>query len=301
MKKISILIPCYNSALNLPETTSELLRLEEKLRAQEMACEFVLVDDGSKDSTLQGLLAFKKQHPEKVTVVQLSGNFGSYNALLAACHYSTGDCCVQLHADLQDPPDHIPEMVEYWKKGFKLVIGNRVKREAEDLLYGISAKIYHMMMKNAMPYIPDGGYDLILFDREIRDHLVRMNETNTNLVYLISWLRYPFAAVPVTRKERKVGKSGWSFIKRMKLVIDSFVAFSYLPIRIVTFSGIASILAFLVASVLVFTSAWFSMWHWAAALILMIVLVNMSIIAEYLWRDLEASRKRPPFVVDKVH
>lgn len=301
MRKISILIPCYNSALNLPETTAELLKLEEKLRAMEMECEFVLVDDGSKDKTLNGLLAFKEQNPGRVIVVQLTGNFGSYNALLAACHYATGDCCVQLHADLQDPPDHIPEMIEYWKKGFKLVIGNRVKREAEDLLYGISAKIYHMMMKNAMPYIPDGGYDLILFDKEIRDHLVRMNETNTNLVYLISWLRYPFAAIPVTRKERKVGKSGWSFTKRIKLVIDSFVAFSYLPIRIVTFSGIASIIAFAAASVLVFTSAWFTVWHWVAALLVMIVLVNMSIIAEYLWRDLEASRKRPPFVVDKVH
>ena len=301
MKKLSLLIPCYNSALNLPETTAELLKLEEKLRSQEVQCEFVLVDDGSKDNTLDGLLAFKAQYPDKIRVVQLTGNFGSYNALLAACHYASGDCCVQLHADLQDPPDHIPQMVEYWKKGFKLVIGHRVKREAEDLFYGISAKIYHMMMKSAMPYIPDGGYDLILFDKEIRDHLVRINETNTNLVYLISWLRYPFATIPVTRKERKVGKSGWSFSKRAKLVIDSFVAFSYFPIRIVTFSGIVSILLFITSSILVFTSSWFSIWHWAASLLIMILLVNMSIIAEYLWRDLEASRKRPPFVVDKVH
>lgn len=301
MKKISILMPCFNSALNLPDTTPELLKLKEKLLLQEMSCEFVMVDDGSEDKTLDALISFKNQNPDEVRVVQLTGNFGSYNALLAACHYATGDCCVQLHADLQDPPDHIPEMVEYWKKGFKLVIGNRVKREAEDLFYGISAKIYHLMMKNAMPYIPDGGYDLILFDREIRDHLVRINETNTNLVYLISWLRYPFVAIPITRKQRTLGKSEWSLSKRIKLVIDSFVAFSYLPIRIVTLSGILSILFFLAASVMVFTLDWFSIWHWAASLLMMILFVNMSIIAEYLWRDLEASRNRPPFVVDRVY
>lgn len=301
MKKVSIIIPCYNEEQVLSKTFAELLNLKSAIENKGCAVEFVMVNDGSTDNTLKELTRFKEGIPQHVRIIQLTGNFGSYNALLAGCHYATGDCCIQLHADLQDPPDHIPAMIDHWLSGFKLVIGQRVKREAEDIFYGISAKLYHLMMKNAMPYIPDGGYDLILFDREIRDHLVRINETNTNLVYLISWLRYSYAVVPVIRSSRRDGKSKWSFPKRTKLVIDSFVAFSYLPIRLVTFSGILSIIVFIAASVLVFTAGWFSSWHWAAALLVMIVLVNMSIIAEYLWRDLEASRKRPPFVVDKVY
>ncbi|HXH20131.1 MAG TPA: glycosyltransferase family 2 protein [Chitinophagales bacterium] len=300
MKKVSIIIPCYNEAQVLPKSIMQLLTLKDEIKSKGCEVEFVMVNDGSTDDTLNKLVQFKSEMPEQVRIVQLTGNFGSYNALLAGCHYATGDCCVQLHADLQDPPSHIPLMIDHWMSGFKLVIGQRVKREAEDLFYGISARIYHLMMKNAMPYIPDGGYDLILFDREICDHLVRINETNTNLVYLISWLRYPYAVVPVIRGSRRDGKSKWNFPKRTKLVIDSFVAFSYLPIRIVTLTGILSVFAFIAASVLVFTVPWFTVWHWVAALLTMMLFVNLSIIAEYLWRDLEASRKRPPFVVDKV-
>ncbi|GIV34501.1 MAG: putative glycosyltransferase YkcC [Chitinophagales bacterium] len=301
MKKVSIIIPCYNEAAVLPKSLNELLQLKKKIEAKGCTTEFVFVNDGSTDNTLHYLQQFKQQLPDQVKIIDLSGNFGSYNALLAGCHYATGDCCVQLHADLQDPPEHIPEMIDHWKRGYKLVIGNRVEREAEDLFYGISARIYHLMMKNAMPYIPDGGYDLILFDREIKDHLVAMNETNTNLVYLISWLRYPYVAIPVKRRARREGLSKWNFSKRLKLVIDSFVAFSYLPIRLITFTGILSIVGFFISTILLFVTDWFNLFHWAIALFIMILMVNFSIIAEYLWRTLEAARKRPPFIVNHVY
>lgn len=150
---------------------------------------------------------FKDHLKSEVKIVQLSGNFGSYNALLAGLHHADGDCFVQLHADLQDPPEHIPLMIEHWQNGFKLVIGQRVFREEGWLNQFLSNSYHSLIKKLALPFIPDGGYDLILFDRQLRDHIVQMNETNVNLVYLISWLRFPYVTIPLTRKERTKGIS----------------------------------------------------------------------------------------------
>ena len=301
MKKISIIIPCYNSAVNIPDTSVELLKLKNDIEAKGLAVEFVMVEDGSTDSTMQELLGFKEQIPELVKIIQLAGNWGSYNALLAGCNYATGDACVQLHIDLQDPPEHIPEMIDYWLKGNKLVIGQRVKRE-EDFLYLITAGLYHWLIKKfALPYIPEGGYDLILFDREICNHIVRMNETNTNLVYLMSWLRYPYIAIPIVRRKRVKGESGWTFSKRVKLAIDSFVSFSYFPVRVVTFFALISILLFFTATCALLVLNSFDLKIWLLSLLSMAILVSLSIVAEYLWRALEATRKRPPFVVYKEY
>ncbi len=299
MKKISVIIPCYNSEVNIPDTSAELLKLKSDIESKNIDVEFVMVEDGSTDGTMTELLKFKEKFPNQVMIIQLAGNWGSYNALLAGCHYATGDACVQLHIDLQDPPEYIPEMIDHWLKGNKLVIGQRVKRE-EDFFYLMTAGLYHWLIKKfALPYIPEGGYDLILFDREICDHIVRMNETNTNLVYLMSWLRYPYVAIPIVRRKRVKGESGWTFSKRVKLVIDSFVSFSYFPVRVVTFLAILSVIIFLVSSVLVFAVYGFALLAWFVSLIAMMILLSLSIVAEYLWRTLETSRKRPHFIVYK--
>jgi glycosyltransferase involved in cell wall biosynthesis len=299
MKKISIIIPCYNSAVNIPDTSIELIKLKSEVEVKGLQVEFIMVEDGSTDNTMGELLRFKQKVGSDVKIIQLAGNWGSYNALLAGCHYATGDACVQLHIDLQDPPDHIPEMIDYWLKGNKLVIGQRIKRE-EDFFYLLTAAFYHWLIKKfALPYIPEGGYDLILFDRDICNHIVRMNETNTNLVYLMSWLRYPYVAIPIIRRKRVKGESGWTFTKRVKLVIDSFVSFSYFPIRVITFFALLSIFALLITTVMLFTYEGCDFKVWIISLLSTIILIGLSIVAEYLWRTLEATRKRPPFVVYK--
>ena len=175
---VSIVIPCYQSVDNIPELTTALQALSARL-PEDVTMEVIIVDDGSTDGSLEAIEKMKDILNDPVIIVKLSGNFGSYPAFLAGLHYANGDCCVQLHADLQDPPDHIPDMIAHWKNGFKLVIGQRVDRE-ELGVYTLFARLYHKMIKAvAMPYIPDGGYDLILFDRSLRDHIVQMNESNT--------------------------------------------------------------------------------------------------------------------------
>ena len=302
---LSIIIPCYQNEQNIPDLISEMKVLLATL-PQGCTPEFVLVEDGSRDRTFELLQTFKSQI-FNTKIIKLTGNFGSYNALIAGMNYATGACMVFLHADLQEPPHHIPEMISIWQKGMKLVIGQRVTRQ-EGLITRATGSFYHSLMKKiALPHIPDGGYDLILFDREICDKIVAMNETNINLVYLISWLRYPFATVPVTRSARVKGKSGWTFLNKLKLFADSIVGFSYLPIRIVSAIAMFFIFLFICASsyaiVLFISGAGFTVAFWLAYIVLACstaILFCASVIAEYLWRTLEASRRRPPFVVDQV-
>jgi dolichol-phosphate mannosyltransferase len=266
--------------------------------------QIVTIDDGSNDGTWNGLLEMGKRLPVEQISVKLTGNFGSYNAFLAGLHYATGDYFVQLHADLQDPPKHIPEMLKAAEDGFKLVIGVRTNRE-EPWLSKMMSGLYHKMVKSiALPHIPEGGYDLILFDQSIRNQIVQMNESNINLVYLISSLKHPYAVIPVTRLERKQGKSQWNLSKKRKLWIDTVVGFSYSPVKWLTNLAVASFLVNLLFL--------FFFWLYSSLGIdirivvtlilasLQLVIFGLALVAEYLWRTLEASRKRPPFVVDQV-
>ncbi|MCE9539861.1 MAG: glycosyltransferase, partial [Bacteroidetes bacterium] len=128
MPKLSIIVPCYFNELNIPITSKELI-LNEQLFPSDVSFEYIMVDDGSKDRTLEALITFKNQFPEKVKIIKLSGNFGSYNAIQAGMKYATGDCNIVITADLQDPPELMPKMYEFWIKGFKLVLANRESRE----------------------------------------------------------------------------------------------------------------------------------------------------------------------------
>ena len=299
MKKVSIIIPCYNSAQHIAETIVELLQLYTTITNKQFACEFVMVNDGSADNTLSYLQKFKNQLPvDAVKIVDLTGNFGSYNALLAGCHYATGDCCIQLHDDLQDPPEYIPAMLDYWVQGWKFVIGQRVKRD-EGFFHQLTARMYHKLMQMyALPHIPSGGYDLILFDKDLRNHIVKMNEPNTNLVYLISWLQYPYVTIPVTRHKTK-SNSRWNFIKRVKLVIDSFVSFSYFPIRLISvFALISYIILVALTAYIIYTRQ--GLLYWFISLAETMIITSLSIVAEYLYRTLHVARSRPPFIVKEV-
>lgn len=300
LKLVSIVIPCYQNAENISDLQQALLILEDELW-NKCKLEIILVDDGSTDGGFYKLVELKGVLKSKVKVVQLSGNFGSYNALLAGLSIGSGDCFIQLHADLQDPPEYIPAMIDHWLGGFKFVIGQRVGRE-DNWLSNVFSNIYHwLIQKLALPDIPRGGYDLILFDKQLKDEIVRLNERNVNMVYLISWLKFPYVTIPLIRKKRLKGVSQWRFTAKIKLFIDSFVAFSYFPIRLVTGFALIFFMAWLAISILgAFKIFSLGFIHWILFTGITFLLFSVAIIAEYLWRTLEAARKRPPFIINNI-
>ena len=307
MPKLSIIIPCYFNGENIPITKQRLLENEE-LFEKDVTFEYVMVDDGSKDNTVEELIKFKNEQPGKVKIIKLAGNVGSYNAILAGMNYATGDCCVVIAADLQDPPELMVKMYGHWKNGIKLVVGNRADRDESFFQKAFSNTYHKLIQKFALKNIPDGGFDYVFFDKQLKDEVVKINEKNTNTLYLLAWLNYDMVCIPYTRVKREVGKSRWTLQKKIKLFIDSFISFSYAPLKFISITGITlgfiALIYSLVIIVLKFSgsiepSGWSSM----MVVILFVSsfqMIGLGIIGEYVWRNLEASRQRPVYVVDKV-
>ena len=308
MAKLSIIIPCYFNEKNIPVTAKELIE-NEKLFPAELTFEYILVDDGSGDGTLKEILAYKKDYPEKVIAIKLAGNVGSYNAVVAGMEHATGDCTVVIAADLQDPPELMVKMYEYWKQGFKLVIGNRQDRQESASQKFLSNTFHWIMKKIALKNIPDGGFDYVLFDKQIREKLLTMMEHNSNVFYLMTWMGYNYVNIPYNRKKREIGDSKWTIQKKIKLLIDSILSFSFFPIRAISVIGIIlGIIAFLYGVYLIILRMLgnIEVEGWTALMVVLLFvssfqMIGLGILGEYIWRGLDASRKRPLYVVDEVY
>lgn len=307
MAKLSIIIPCYFNELNIPFTSLELLANEINFPLG-TEFEYVMVDDGSKDGTFNELLKFKNANPAKVKIVKLSGNFGSYNAILAGMSNATGDCNVIISADLQDPISIMPKMYDYWLGGVKLVIGNRQNRQ-DPFFSKIFASFFQFLIRKfAIKNLPKGGFDYVLFDKQLKDQVISIDDKNSNSLYLLMWLKYDYVSIPYTRLGRKHGKSKWTFSKKMKLLIDTFVAFSFMPIRAISISGIfLGISALIYALVIMYQKITdnISVEGWSATMLVILFvssfqMISLGILGEYLYRTLDASRKRPNYIIDEI-
>ena len=308
MSKLSIIIPCYYNGENLPVTSKQLIE-NEKLFSQDVDFEYVMVDDGSKDNTYEALLIFQKQYPTKVKIIKLAGNVGSYTAVQAGMEYASGDVCVIISADLQDPPELIVQMFEYWKKGLKLVMANRTDREEAFFQKLISNTYQKLVQKFALKNLPDGGFDFVLFDKEIKDKILEIKEKNTNVLYLMLWMGYDYVNIPYTRRKREIGKSRWTISKKIKLFVDSFIAFSFLPIRMISTVGILlGVSAFCYGLFILFAklTGHIQVEGWSTMMVVFLFvssfqMIALGIIGEYVWRTLDAARNRPLYIIDKMH
>lgn len=308
MPKLSIIIPCYFNGENIPITKMELIK-NEALFDADVTFEYIMVDDGSKDNTLEELNKFRQEQPGKVKVVKLAGNVGSYNAILAGMNYATGDCCVVIAADLQDPPELMVKMYSYWKNGVKIIVGNRADREESFFKKGFANTYHKLIKKFALSNIPPGGFDYVFFDKQLKDEVVKINEKDTNTLYLLAWLNYDMVTIPYTRVKREIGKSRWTLKKKIKLFIDSFISFSYAPLKFISIMGIILGLSAFVYSLIIVIlklSGKVDETGWSSLMVVILFvssfqMIGLGIIGEYVWRGLEASRRRPVYVVDKVY
>jgi dolichol-phosphate mannosyltransferase len=305
MKKVSIVIPIYFNELNLPHLFPRLLGVAEKLPGYDF--EFVFVDDGSQDSSYDILSDFAEQD-DRVIVVKLSRNFGSFTAILAGLTYASGDCAAIISADLQDPPELIVQMADKWESGSQVVLAVREEREESFFKRKLAHIYYKLMKKYALPDMPGSGFDFVLIDRKIIDILTEIKEKNTSLMGLILWTGFKRSILYYTRKKREHGRSMWTLRKKLKYFIDSFVAFSYAPIRFMQYLG--STVAFLGFMYSVFIGIRKIVYGFPvpglSALIIItlfiggVQLIMLGILGEYLWRNVDEVKRRPVFIVENI-
>ncbi|GAA4370333.1 glycosyltransferase family 2 protein [Hymenobacter saemangeumensis] len=308
MPKLSVIIPCYYNEANIPVTSQELLAAE-RLFPADVTFEYVMVDDGSGDQTLAALLAFQRQCPDKVRVVELAGNVGSYNAIVAGMAHATGDCLAVTGADLQDPPELMAQMYGYWQQGFRLVLGNRQDREETGPARWLADTFHWLMKRLALRNIPDGGFDFVFFDRQVANEVLRLHERNSNVFYLMVWLGYAYVSIPYVRRKRSIGRSRWTLGKKVKLLLDSLLSFSFVPIRAISLIGlslgiIATLYGFYIIGLRLVSPNEPQGWTTLMVVLLFVSAFQMTalgVIGEYVWRGLDAARNRPLYVVKQVH
>ncbi len=301
--KLSIVIPVYYNEDNL-------LPLYEDIKNKiidviDFEYEIVMVNDGSKDNSYAVMqnLAERDRH---IKIVSLSKNFGSHAAILCGLAKCTGDCAVVKAADLQEPTELVLEMVERWENGSNVVLAVREGRE-EGKSQTLFANLYYTLVrKAALPAMPKGGFDVYLLDRKVIDVLMALDERNSALTGQILWSGFRTEKVYYTRLAREIGTSRWTLKKKIRLVSDSLYSFSTLPIKVVTAVGILSFLGSLIWAlcVVVFRIAgMIEVSGWTTLFVFNlfsfgVMMLTMGIIGEYLWRTFDASRNRPPYIVE---
>lgn len=307
MKKLSIIIPVYfNESSLLPLYNDLNDNVLKKLHDYNLDYELIFVDDGSKDNSYMVMKELSKLD-NKIVLLKLSRNFGEHAAILAGLSQCTGDLAVRKAADLQEPSTLILDMIEKYKEGNKVVLAVRASREEPFVQNCLSSLYASIMRKFALPNMPKGGFDSFLIDRQVVDILVDMKEKNTSLMSQILWSGFSTATVPYDRLKRTIGKSKWTFSKKVKLSIDSLLGFSYFPIRFISFLGLLlSLIAFIGLCFIIFkkVNGNIDVEGYSSIIVILlfgfgIVMLALGILGEYMWRMFDAARNRPPFIIDK--
>ncbi len=302
MPEISVVIPVFHNEENIPDLTAA---LERATPGPDF--EYVFVDDGSRDGSWRVLEEYAAREP-RARLVKLSRNYGSFTACVAGLVHARGRAAVLIAADLQDPPELIPSMIALWRQGHEVVLATRAERE-EGIVQRALANLYYRAMRRwALPDMPLGGFDFVLIDRKVIDTVVAIQEKNTTLMGLILWTGFRRAAIPYTRRGRTKGRSMWTLRKKVKYFIDSFVSFSYFPIRLAQLLGLLFAVAGFVHAVIVIVlkvTNNIPIRGWTALMVVVLVmggvqLLMLGVLGEYLWRALDETKRRPLFVVDRV-
>lgn len=304
MSKLSIVIPVYYNEDTLMDLYQD---MQEKILGKLESYELVFVDDGSGDSSWEIMNRIKEMDPENVRLVKLSRNFGEHAALLAGLSVCTGDCAVTKQADLQEDSALILELYDSWKRGNKVVLAVRRSRDESKVKVFFANLYYAMVRKFVNKNMPVGGCDCYLIDRKVIEVLERLDEKNSSLTLQVLWAGFKTDMVYFDRKDREKGKSRWTFAKKFKLVMDSMLSFSYAPIRFMTYIGVVFDIFALILfiSVLVeFFADGVPIEGWSSLMCVVLlssglILSMLGILGEYLWRTLDASRTRPPFIIDE--
>ena len=307
MKKISIIIPAYNEEESLPLLYDRLKKLMDDMENYEF--EILFVNDGSKDKTIEIIKDLRKKD-ERICYVDFSRNFGKEIAMIAGLDYATGDCVIFMDADLQDPPELIPELVKYWEEGYDDVYAKRRSRKGETWLKKFTSKMYYRVLQHLtnVPIQQDTG-DFRLLDRRCVNALRKMRESQRNSKSMFSWIGYKKKEVLYDRDPRIAGKTKWNYKKLVDLAIDGITSFTTSPLRISTYISIPTFIVLFVYFVYVIakcivTSTVIQAYQAIILLILFfsgVQILLFGIIGEYLGRIFNESKNRPLYLVNEYN
>ncbi len=308
MKTITILIPCYNEEKGLDLLYVRLKNIIDSLSVS-YHFQMLFVNDGSKDETL---LKMKALHEKDSTVsyISLSRNFGKENAMLAGLDYADGEAVILMDADLQDPPELIPQMIEEWEKGYDDVYARRRSRAGETWFKKASAHWYYrILQKFADIEIPSDVGDFRLLDRQAVNALCSLREKQRYTKGLFSWIGYNKKELLFDREPRAIGNSKMNFLKLLGLAIDGITSFSVAPLRLASILGLlmSSIaffyLLFVIVKTLLFGDPVAGYPSMISIILFMggIQLVVLGIIGEYVGRIFYEAKGRPDYLVSEYN
>ena len=306
MKKLSIVVPCYNEQEAAPIFYDTVHGMEDKLSSVEL--EFIFVDDGSKDGTLDVLRGLHAKD-ERVHYVSFSRNFGKEAGIYAGLEKSTGDYVVIMDVDLQDPPAMLPEMLSYIESGeYERVATRRVDRKGEPPIRSwFARKFYRLMNKISDADIVDGARDYQMMTRRVVDAILSMGEYNRFSKGIFGWVGFKRKWLEFENTERVAGETKWSFWKLFLYAIDGIVAFSTAPLTMVSILGlIMCFVAFLFIVIIIIRTLVFgdptNGWPSMVCIILMVSGIQLSclgIIGQYMAKTYLETKKRPIYIVSE--
>lgn len=306
-KKISVVIPAYNEE-EVIKTCHERMT-NTLLWLNDYEYEIVFVNDGSKDKTLEILQAIAKED-RNVKVLSFSRNFGHQCAVTAGIRYVTGNAVVIIDADLQDPPELIPDMLKLWEQGNEVIYGKRQARKGESTFKLFTAKMFYKTL-NALSdvEIPKDTGDFRLVDKQVIDVINNMPEHNKFLRGLFSWVGFKQTPFEYEREERFAGKTKYPFRKMVKLASDGLISFSAKPLKIVGGLGLIAILISVLILIYAIVSYIFSLNlltpGWTSIMVTVtffsgMQLLSVWIMSEYIARIYDETKQRPQYIIDKM-
>jgi len=301
----SVVVPAYNEQDVISETYARLTKVMTGLGE---SYELIFINDGSKDNTAQIIAEYCKTDPS-VRLINLSRNFGHMSAITAGMENAHGRAVFIIDADLQDPPEIFPQMVEKWKEGYHVVYGKRIKRKGESVFKKISASLFYWFIRHMTSVdLPSDTGEFRLIDRKVCDAVNDLPEKHRYIRGLVSWVGFKQAPVEYVREKRFAGVTKYPLRKMISFAIDAISSFSYKPLKLATILGFSiSILSFLYIIYIIyqrfFTDQTITGWASTMAVILFtqgIVLMILGLMGEYIGRIYSELKDRPHYIIQEV-
>ncbi len=295
---LSIVVPAYNEREVLPKFHE---RLSAVLTRLPYHWEVIYVNDGSRDLTLRVMHALRT-NDSHVAVLDLSRNYGKEVALTAGLDHAQGDAVIVIDADLQDPPELIPEFVAHWEEGFDMVYAKRIQRDGETIPKKITAYLFYQLLQRVSRVnVPEDTGDFRLLSRRAVRSLRQLREQNRFTKGLFAWIGYPSKAIPYRRDPRQAGKTKWNYWKLWNFALDGIVSFTVMPLKVATYVGFfTALVAFVYAGMVIYKALMFGdpVRGYPSLMVVMlflggIQLMGMGIMGEYLGRVFEEVKRRP--------